>query len=66
MFKRMKFKKKNEYKPKYLYTLLNDEAHPSFLNKFKLLANNKRINYNNNEKFLIALIYNKEIRFVYL
>lgn len=67
MFKSTKFKKKNEYKPKYLYTLENDEAHPSFLNKFKLLANNKSINYNNNnEKILIALIYNKEIRFVYL
>ena len=56
----------NEYKPKLLYTLVDDEAHPSFLNKFKLLANNKSINYNNDEKYLIALIYNKEIRFVYL
>ena len=66
MFKSSKFKKKNEYKPKLFYSLLNDESKPSFLNKFKLVANNKSINYNKNEKILIVLIYNKEIRFVYI
>ena len=66
MFKSSKFKKKNEYKPKFLYSLLNDETKPSFLNKFKILANNKSINCNQNEKIIIALIYNKEVRFVYI
>jgi len=66
MFKSSKFKKKNEYKPKLFYSLLNDDTKPSFLNKFKLLANNKTIDCNKTEKILIVLIYNKEIRFVYL
>ena len=66
MFKSSKFKKKNEYKPKFVYNISNDEDKPSFLNKFKLLANNKSINYSQNEKILIALIYNKKIRFIYL
>ena len=66
MFKSSKFKKKNEYKPKLLYTILNDEEKPSFQNKFRILANNKTINCNQNEKMLLALIYNKEIRFVYI
>ena len=66
MFKSSKFKKKNEYKPKLFYSLINDDTKPSFLNKFKLLANNKSIDCNKTEKILIALIYNKEIRFVYL
>lgn len=66
MFKSSKFKKKNEYKPKFLYSLLNDETKPSFQNKFKILANKKSINCNKNEKILISLIYNKEVRFVYI
>jgi hypothetical protein len=66
MFKSSKFKKKNEYKPKLFYSLLNDDTKPSFVNKFKLLANNKSIDCNKTEKILIVLIYNKEIRFVYL
>ena len=66
MFKSSKFKKKNEYKPKFLYSLLDDEAKPSFLNKFKILANNKSINCDQNEKIIVALIHNKEVRFVYI
>ena len=66
MFKSSKFKKKSEYKPKFIYNISNDEETPSFLNKFKLLANNKSINCSQNEKILIALIYNKKIRFIYL
>ena len=66
MFKSSKFKKKSEYKPQFLYSIIDDDAKPSFLNKFKLLGNNKRIDCNKNEKILITLIYNKEIRFVYL
>ena len=66
MFKSSKFKKKNEYKPQFLFSLLNDVAKPSFLNKFRILGNNKNIICNQNEKILLALIYNKEIRFVLL
>ena len=66
MFKSSKFKKKNEYKPKLLYRIIDDEEKPSFQNKFKILANNKTINCNQNEKVLLALIYNKEIRFAYI
>ena len=66
MFRASKSKKKNDYKPKLVYKLEDKDKH-MFLNKFKLIGNNKNITYDiNNKNICLALLYNKEIKFVYI
>ena len=66
MFKASKLKKKSDYKPKFVYKL-EDKDKNMFLNKFKLIGNNKSISYEKNDKNIsLALFYNKEIKFVYI
>ena len=66
MFKASKSKQKNDYKPKLVYKL-EDKDKNMFLNKFKLIGNNKNYTYDKNDKNIcLALLYNKEIKFVYV
>lgn len=66
MFKASKLKKKSDYKPKFVYKL-EDKDKNMFLNKFKLIGNNKSISYDKNDKNIsLVLFYNKEIKFVYI
>ena len=66
MYKASKSKQKNDYKPKLVYKL-EDKDKNMFLNKFKLIGNNKNYTYDKNDKNIcLALLYNKEIKFVYV
>ena len=66
MFKATKLKRKNDYKPNFIYKM-EDKDKNMFLNKFKLIGNNKNISYDKKEKnILLTLLYNKEIKFIYV
>ena len=66
MFKATKLKRKNDYKPNFIYKM-EDKDKNMFLNKFKLIGNNKSINYNKDDKnILLALFYSRELKFVYV
>ena len=66
MFKASKLKKRNDYKPKFVHKLEEKDKN-MFLNKFKLIGNNKSISYDKNDKNIaLVLFYNKEIKFVYI
>ena len=66
MFKASNLKRRNDYNPKFVYKL-EDKDKEMFLNKFKLIGNNKSISYDKKEKnILIALFYNREIKFIYI
>ena len=66
MFKAAKLKRKNDYKPHFIYKVI-DKDENMFLNKFKLIGNNKSINYDKNDKnILLTLFYSREIKFVYV
>ena len=46
---------------------MEDKDKNMFLNKFKLIGNNKSINYNKDDKnILLALFYSRELKFVYV
>ena len=66
MFKASKLKKRSDYKPVFVYKL-DDKDNNMFLNKFKLIGNNKSVSCDKNDKSIIlTLFYNKEIKFVYI
>ena len=66
MFKAAKLKRKNDYKPHFVYKV-EDFDKSFFLNKFKLIGNNKSINYNKDDKnILLSLFYSRELKFVYV
>ena len=66
MFKAAKLKRKNDYKPNLVYKV-EDFDKSFFLNKFKLIGNNKSINYNKDDKnILMTLFYSRELKFVYV
>ena len=66
MFKAAKVKRKNDYKPNFIYKM-EDKDKNMFLNKFKLIGNNKTISYDKKENnILLTLLYNKEIKFIYV
>ena len=66
MFKASKLKKGNDYNPKFVYKLEEKDKN-MFLNKFKLIGNNKSIRYDkNNKNILMAFYYNKDVKFVYI
>ena len=66
MFKASKLKKRSDYKPVFVYKL-DDKDNNMFLNKFKLIGNNKSVSCDKNDKSIILpLFYNKEIKFVYI
>ena len=66
MFKAAKLKKKSDYKPHFVYKV-EDYDKSFFLNKFKLIGNNKSISYDKEDKnILLALFYSRELKFVYV
>ena len=66
MFKAAKLSKKNDYKPHFVYKV-EDFDKSFFLNKFKLIGNNKSIHYNKEDKnILLTLFYSRELKFVYV
>ena len=66
MFKTFKLKKRNEYNPILLYHMNNDDIKPEFMNKFKIITNKNKINCNNKDDIIIILMYNNEIKFIYI
>ena len=65
MLRCAKCKIKDECKPKFEYSVINDESKGSFTNNFKL-TKNVDDKFGDTKKIIIILSYNKELRFVYL